>query len=227
MTRFTLAVLWAIACAVACGGSNPPANDAPAPMPRLCASALPGVIGVAPLKNDTSAQLDLGGSDDLIMSSMTQSGCFTVAERERLALLIDELRLCSDQNADKEYFDCESFPKKGKLVGVTTLVVGSLTFFEPNVKGADLALKIPGLGGIEAGRSYSALRLTLRTVDVETAKVTASVDAHALAPADSAGVDVSAGGFTLRAAAHSKTPFGDSVRSMLQDAVVKLKSELD
>jgi curli biogenesis system outer membrane secretion channel CsgG len=141
--------------------------------------------------------------------------------------VIEELKLCTDKNPDKELFACDSAPEGGNLVVVNTLVTGSLTFFEPNVKGADLALKIPGVGGIEGGRSYSAVQLSLRAIDVKTRKLKASVATHAIVPSDKAGAELSGGGFTLRAAAHARTPFGDALDTMLQDAVAKLKGELD
>lgn len=234
MKKAAMSLAWFVLAsfmALGCGSSTTPpptiVDPSPRSRPHLCTTPLPGVIGVAPLKNDTSARVDLGGTDDLIMASMTESGCFTVAEREQLELVLEELRLCTDKNPDKELFDCTSAPEKGSLVRVTTLVTGSLTFFEANVKGAELAVKIPGIGGIDGGRSYSAMQLSLRAISVETRKVTASVDTHASVPADQAGAELSGAGFTLRAAAHARTPFGDALDTMLQDAVTKLKNELD
>lgn len=218
-------------CLIACGGgttAEPPPEVAPAPPKAvpLCSSALPGAIGVTPLRNDTSANVDLAGTDDLLMVAMNDSGCFTLVERERLSLLVDEMKLCADDNPDKEYMNCESFAKKGKLIGAKTIVTGTLTFFEPDVKGAELSVKIPGIGGIEGGRSYTALRITLRALDVETGEVRTTADVSAVVPSDQAGVDVGGGPFQIRAAAHSRTPMADALSKMLRDAALKLKQGL-
>jgi curli biogenesis system outer membrane secretion channel CsgG len=225
-TRSSLlaAWVWCVGCGGATGGPKP--VDVPVTVQtteRSCSAPLPGAIGVAPLKNDTKATVDLGGTDDLLMSAMSGSGCFDVVERDRLDLLVSEMRLCLDQG---EWFDQTTCAKKGKLLGVSTLVVGSLTMFERDIQGADLALKIPGIGGVTAGRSYAAMQISLRAVDVETGRVRASTEVHAAVPSDEAGVDVAASGFTLRVAASSRTPTGDAVRSMLHSATKQLRDGL-
>ncbi len=216
------AALICVVGATACGGSETPPPASPVQeRPALCSAPLPGTLGATPLKNDTSTQVDLAGSDDLLMAAMDRSGCFTLVEREQIAILIEEIRLCDD-GPNKDFFDCSSFAKKGKLLGLKTLVTGSLTFFEPRVKGADLSVKLPGIGGVEAGREYAAMRITLRAVDFETAKIVTTAEATALVPSDQAGLELSGGGFGFRAAAFSKTPFGDALSGMIEDAVEKL-----
>jgi curli biogenesis system outer membrane secretion channel CsgG len=187
---------------------------------------LPGAVGVFPLKNKTNARVELDGSDDLLMTEMADSGCFTLVERDRLSVLVDEMKLCSDENPDKEFMDCSTFARKGHLIGMKTAVLGDLAFFEPDVKGADLALKLPGIGGIEAGTSYSALAINLRAVEVETGEARASVMVHAVVRADQAGLDLSTGPFTLRAQARESTPMGVALQGMLRDGVRQLKSKL-
>lgn len=54
----------------------------------------------------------------------------------------------------------------------------------------------------------------------------AGADATALVPSDKAGLDLSSGGFGLRAAAFSKTPFADALSDMLRDAVAQLHQRL-
>lgn len=211
-----------------CGGASG-ANTEIQSVPEQtlkCDAAIDGAIGVVPLKNKTEASVNLAGTDDFIMTSMTTSGCFQVLERDQLQLLIEEMRLCSQDNPDVEYFDCGSFAKKGQLLGAKSLVVGNLVYFTPGAKGAEVKLKIPGIGGIEAGRDYTALALNLRAVDVETAKVQASVDVHAIVPTDEAGASVSLGGFELGATAKSTTPLGRSLSDMLHEAVRKLHAQL-
>jgi curli biogenesis system outer membrane secretion channel CsgG len=210
----------------ACAGSQPGPPDHLPPPARQCSSALAGAVGVFPLKNKTNSQVELDGSDDLLMTEMADSGCFTLVERDRLSVLVDEMKLCDDANPDKAFMDCSTFAKKGHLLGMKTAVLGDLAFFEPNVKGADLALKLPGIGGIDAGTSYSALAINLRAVDVETGEARASVMVHALVRADEAGINLSTGPFTLRAQARERTPMGEALQGMLRDGVRRLKTKL-
>lgn len=214
-----------VALAQGCGATTgEPKIETAASAPRACATAGPGVYGVKPLGNKSGKTLDLGGSDDLLLHEMQQSGCFTLVERDKLTVLVEEMRLCDEANPDKSYFDCSSFAKKGKPLGVTHMVVGDVVIAEPNIKGAQLAVKIPGLGGVELGRSYSAIAIEVRVLDVESGKLVKSSLVHAEVPADSAGVSwSSAAGLRLEASVHSSTPFGKALQSMFGQSVKQLR----
>jgi curli biogenesis system outer membrane secretion channel CsgG len=219
--------LFALAAALTACGQAPP-EDARKPegppvaalVPHLCDTALPGVYAARPFSNKTKATtLDLGGTDDLVMTAMTESGCFNVAERDKVDLLVEEMKRCADDSADKQYFACDGFAKKGHLLGITYFAFGDVVLYEEKIKGVDLGLKIPGLGGIEASRSYFALSINVRFVDVETGKVASSKVVNAVVPDDQAGVDLSKGGFSLKAAAYSHTPAGKALQGMIADAI--------
>lgn len=218
----------AFAAAMACGPAAPPAEaPQPAAKPaRSCAAALPGTVAVLPLKNKTQAKVELSGTDDLVSTALLDSGCFTVLERDQMAVLIEEMRFCDENSPNRPYFDCGSFAKKGRLLGATIMILGDLAFYEANVKGADLSVKLPGIGGIDAGRSYAALAINLRAVEVETGRVRHSSMVHAVVPADRVGAELSAGGFELRAAATSRTPMGEALQGMIQQAVSQLRQGL-
>ena len=203
-------------------------EPAPPVAAAQCASGpVAGTFGVVPLRNKTKRELSLDGSDDLVMAALSGTGCFTLVERAQISALIGELKLCADSNPDKIYFDCKgSFAKQGKILGVSRFVLGDVDAFEPDVKGADLALKVPGLPGIEAGRSYAALTLNLRVVDVESGNVLASEIVHATVPADKAGLSASTGGLDLSVAVKNKTPFGEALDTVLRAGVGRLQAKL-
>lgn len=97
-----------------------------------------------------------------------------------------------------------------------------MIFFEPKVKGADLSLKIPGVPGIEAGRSYTALSLAVRVVDVATSEQKANVVEHSFLSADQLGGGLAVQGLDLRASITNKTPFGVELDSMLHKLTTRL-----
>jgi curli biogenesis system outer membrane secretion channel CsgG len=227
-------LLLGLGLTISCGGEGggvvvkAPAPEAPAAPGARCASApVAGTFGVVPLRNKTKRDLLLDGSDDLVVAALSGTGCFTLVERAQISALIGELKLCSDSNPDKVYFDCKgSFAKQGKILGVSRFVLGDVDAFEPDVKGAELALKIPGLPGIDAGRSYAALTLNLRVVDVESGQVLAAEVVHATVPADKAGLSASAGGLDLSVAVKNKTPFGEALDTVLRAGVARLQAKL-
>lgn len=232
-TVLPVAVGWIalIACASlggACGGeSRGPIVQPSQTAQRQCTQPRAGVFGARPLSNRTAHTIEVEGTGDMLVSAMTSSGCFTVVERDKLTILLDEMKLCGDDNPDKQFFDCGSFAKKGHVLGVTDFVLGDIIVFEGNARGADLSAKLPGIGGIEAGRSYDAVAINLRVVDVESGRVKASTITHALVPTDKGGLGLSAGGsFDLRVAVHDRTPLGDALSDMIVDALRKLDSSL-
>lgn len=223
------AVVWVslgycLSTQVGCGLSG---ADVTTPQPAtpkpICQKPGPGVYGVKPLGNKTGKIVTTEGSDDLLLHSMVQSGCYTVAERDRLTLLVEEMKHCDESNKDRSYFDCSSFAKKGKLLGISHMVVGDVVWAEPNIKGADLKLKIPGFGGLDLGRSYGSLGVELRVLEVETGKVLQSTLVHAELPSDHAGVSWNPGmGLQIEATVRSKTSFGKALSEMFDSAAKQL-----
>ena len=186
---------------------------------KSCSATQPRVFAARPFGNKTKAAVELGGTEDLVMTAMTESGCYKVAERDQVDILIEEMKRCSDDNPDKQYFKCDDFAKKGKLMGVTHFVFGDLILYEPKIKGAELGAKIPGLGGLEVGRTYGALQVSMRLVEVETGKVVTSKVVNAIVKDDEGGIDASAHGFSLKAKAYEKTPAGNALRDMIASAI--------
>jgi curli biogenesis system outer membrane secretion channel CsgG len=226
LVSFLLAALTCASCASS--ASDPPAAQPAAPtplVPHLCDAAKPGVYAAKPFSNKTKGTLDLGGTDDLVMTALTESGCFTVAERDKVDLLIEEMKRCSDDSADKQFYACDGFAKKGHLFGITHFVFGDVVMYEPKIKGVELGAKIPGLGGIEAGRSYFALSINVRLVEVETGKMVSSKIVNAVFPDDQAGLDLEKGGFSLKATAYSRTPAGKALQDMIGGAVKHFSSD--
>lgn len=222
-------VMTCVSAASGCGSGQPtPATPPPDPTPnaKLCEQPDGRAVAVIPFGNKTQTKVDIGGADALLSNAMLESGCFTLLERERVNALVQEIALCDGSNPDRSYFDCDSFAQKGKILGAKVMVMGDLVAYEPNVKGADLGAKVPGIGGLDASLEYSALAIEVHVVDVETGKKLGSKVVHASVEATKAGVDTSVLGFKLNAAAHSRTPMGTAIQGMVQDAVRDLRASL-
>ena len=211
----------------ACGGPGetaPPTVTPSKPVAKTCAAPTPGTFGAVALKNKTKRDIDLQATDDLLITAMSDTGCFTLIERDKIELLVNEMKLCDPTaNPDSGYFDCPSFAQKGKLLGLTDLVVGDVVMLEPNVRGADLHAKLPWIGGLSVQQSYAAVAVSLRVLHVENGKIRASTNVSAVVPSTDAGLDVSTRAFDLGAAAHSHTPMGQALEAMITDGVTRLQ----
>ncbi|MBX3207391.1 MAG: hypothetical protein KF764_20250 [Labilithrix sp.] len=191
---------------------------------RLCDTAEPETYAVVPFDNKTGVKMELAGAEDLLAATLLESGCFRVIERERLAVLITEMKLCAETNPDSAYFKCASFAKKGQILGVQRMVLPEVMFFEPNVKGAELGVKMPGLSlaGLDFSRSYAAFSLSVRIVDVETAEQTRHAVLHAVVPSEKYGAAIGAGGFDFHATVQNRTPMGEQLHTMMMQAAKEL-----
>ncbi len=145
-------------------------------------------------------------------------------ERARLELLLNEIKLCADDNPDRSFFRCDAFAKKGKILGVQRMVLPEVSFFEPEVKRSELEVKLPGLNlaGVELAQSYAAITLSVKVVNVETAEIDQQVIVHALVPSSKAGVTLGASGVALGAMMSQRTPMGIALQQMLVDASRRL-----
>lgn len=212
------------------GSPLPPAQFAcaqlgpSAPVAKRCSTPRAGIYGVLPLHNKTQQPIATAGSEDLMIGALSDSGCYTIVERDKLTVLIEEMSHCNDDSANKEYFDCSSFAKKGHLLGVTQYVAGDIVAAEPNIKGAELALKLPGVGGIQAETSYGWMQVSMRIINVETGKLEASTVVNAFVDQQNGGLALQGGGFDLKASAYSKTPQGCALQGMIAQASQQLQA---
>jgi curli biogenesis system outer membrane secretion channel CsgG len=190
--------------------------------PKVCSSVVPGTHAVLPFDNPNNFEVDLGGTEELLMGQMQSTGCFTLLERDKIKVLIAELNLCSDKNPDKDAFDCESFAERGKLLGVKSYVMGSLVIMQDDVRGVELSLDVKKIGSVEAKKTYDALGIAVRVVDVETGKVTATTTVHAAVRSRGGGFSVKKGPVKVAALARDTTAFGRALDDMFWHAACRL-----
>jgi curli biogenesis system outer membrane secretion channel CsgG len=118
---------------------------------------------------------DIGkGIADLIVDDLVNDGTYRVIERKALDTIIAEQNFSNSDRADPA-----TAAKIGKLLGVNTIIVGSVTQFGTEKKGTNigaLAGKWGGFGGGKVGteKGVANVNITARMVDVNTGEILVS-----------------------------------------------------
>src|SRR5579883_42845 len=119
--------------------------------------------------------VDIGkGITDMLVDRLVNDGTYSVIERKALDKLIQEQNFSNSDRADPA-----SAAKIGKLLGVSTIIVGSVTQFgrdDKNTKlgGGGYGLGRFGVGGVGRKDSKAVVQITARMVDVNTGEILAS-----------------------------------------------------
>lgn len=119
---------------------------------------------------------DVGkGIVDLLIDRLVNDGTYRVIERQALDKLMAEQNFSNSNRADPN-----SAAKIGKLLGVDTIIVGSITQFgrddhNTNVGGMGSTLGKYGLGGLGLHKAKAVVAVTARMINVNTGEILASV----------------------------------------------------
>ena len=165
-------------------------------------------IAVARFENKTPYYVS-EGMTDMLTSALFNTGKFIVLERENLDVVIQEQRLSSVGVIDKR-----TAVPAGMLEGAEFLVVGAITGFEPNYRGAKTLV-----GGVK--QSYVAI--DMRIIDSKTGRVVSNVTVEGKATDSliSTGMLrwVGAGPLVSSLKAWSNTPIDKAIRLCIDKAV--------
>jgi len=156
------------------------------------------------------------GMSDMILSALTQSGCFDVYERESLGEVQDELRM-------------EGKSPQG-LKGADFILTGAITAFEMNSQGGGGGggVGVPFFGhiGVRTHAADAHVGLDLRVIRVSDAKILVSKTIEGKASRSSFGVGgggwvggVHVGGWFD---SFKNTPIEEAIRDMLAKGIVVL-----
>jgi curli biogenesis system outer membrane secretion channel CsgG len=189
-----------------------------------CKERVTARLEVAPFNNVSGQDVRLDGLDDVLISELTRSNCFQEIERndKKLAGLKQEIDRCDPKNPDRAYYNCASFPKKGKFLGATHTVYADVIMVAPKIAGTDLLAQFPGIGQVESKQSYTAVVINVRVADTASSEIAASSVVRAIVPAGSAGIDLGVKGATIKTAIEKHTPIGDAIMTMLGKSVEDL-----
>ncbi|MBI3758417.1 MAG: hypothetical protein HY269_01525 [Deltaproteobacteria bacterium] len=115
---------------------------------------------------------------------------------------------------------------KGRLIGASATIRGTVTQFEPRASGGRIGIGGPGLfGGSTAGMlglsgEQAVVAINLRIIDMATGQVIATSKAEGHASAGGFSADAyTAGGMEIGGEAFSNTPLGKAAEQAIQQAL--------
>jgi curli biogenesis system outer membrane secretion channel CsgG len=121
--------------------------------------------------------VDVGkGISDLLVTDLVKDGTYSVIERKALDKILAEQNFSNSDRANPN-----SAAKIGKLLGVDTIIVGSITQFgnetkNTNIGGAGAGLGGFGLGGFGKKESKAIVVVNARMVDIDTGEILGVAD---------------------------------------------------
>ncbi|HJX84989.1 MAG TPA: CsgG/HfaB family protein, partial [Candidatus Angelobacter sp.] len=176
---------------------------------------------------------DVGkGIADMLVDRLVNDGTYSVIERKVLDKLIAEQNFSNSDRADPT-----SAAKLGKLLGVSAIVVGSITQFgrdDKSTSGGAFGRSVPwvgGGGGASKKESKAVVQITARLVDVNTGEILASVtgkgeskrSGFSLGGGGGSGGGGGGGGFDTHSSNFGSTLIGEATNN----AVDQLAPQLD
>lgn len=121
--------------------------------------------------------VDVGkGISDLLVTDLVKDGTYSVIERKALDKILAEQNFSNSDRANPNFA-----AKIGKLLGVDTIIVGSITQFgnetkNTNIGGAGAGLGGFGIGGFGKKESKAIVVVNARMVDIDTGEILGVAD---------------------------------------------------
>lgn len=124
-----------------------------------------------------NSNTDVGkGIADMLVDRLVNDGTYSVIERKALDKLIAEQNFSNSDRADPT-----SAAKIGKLLGVSAIIIGSITQFGRDDKNTNIGgggfggvTGRFGIGGVGKREAKAVVQITARMVDVNTGEILAS-----------------------------------------------------
>jgi curli biogenesis system outer membrane secretion channel CsgG len=166
------------------------------------------------------------GLRDMLVTSLVQTRCFNVLERQDFGALADEMAL------REQGYTAEKKTRKGKVKEADVMVVAAITGWEPGTSGGGGGLG--GLfgnvvGGVAGAFSKTHMAMDIRLVNVDTSEVITATRVEGSASSVSAGGLIGGivgstpmgGGLS----AYAKTPMEKAIRACINEAVTFVVNE--
>ncbi len=187
-------------------------------VPQAGATGLKKVVAVSRFENKTSygtgGAWDIGnGMADQLTDALTQSGQFTVLERQTLGDVIGEQDLAASGRTMKS-----KSARTGKITSAQILIKGAVTEYARSSSGSDTGVSVMGVH-VGGKRSEAHVGLIIRLIDTTTSEVLVSkrVEGKAKAGGFSLGLNVKGVGFGTKG--FKKTPLGKATQMAIDSAV--------
>jgi len=160
-----------------------------------------------------------GGLAEMLTTELFNTNRFIVLERRELHDIIKE----QDLGASGRVRPNAAAPI-GQIEGAELLVVGAVTAFEPNYRGAGGGLVIPGLPlGLGVGGKQAYMAIDLRVIDTRTSRILAATTVEGKSTDFGGGLGAAIGGGTTRMpfglGGWQKTPMEKAIRVCIHKAV--------
>ena len=116
--------------------------------------------------------VDVGrGISDLLVDRLVTSGVYSVIERKALDTILAEQNFSNSDRADTS-----SAAKLGRILGVDTIIIGSITQFgrddkSTSIGGFGRATGRFGIGGIGKKKAKAVVGISARMINVDTAEI--------------------------------------------------------
>jgi len=169
----------------------------------------------------TQQQDYLGGLQDMLSTTLVQSGRFKVLERQELAAVRAEQDLGRTGEAEQA-----TAAKTGKIKGADLLVVAAITGFEPGTSGVGGGIGGVGSrfgGALSVSTQKSSIAMDIRLVNSTTTEVVAATRVEGSARDTSIGIGAVglAGNTPLGGglSVFAKTPMEKAIRICINEAV--------
>lgn len=142
-----------------------------------------GSISSNPIASGWTGQGASKGVADLLVNKLVESGSYRVIERSKINALLQEQDLGASGRVD-----ASTAARIGKMLGVETVMVGSITRF--NVDEKSSGFSVGGLFGNKKKTSTATVQITARIIDTESGEILASAQGMGQADQKSGGTQV-------------------------------------
>jgi len=179
---------------------------------------------------------DVGkGITDLLVDKLVSDGTYRVIERAALDKILAEQNFSNSDRAD-----ANTAAKIARILGVDTIIIGSITQFgrddkSTNVGGGALGGVTGrfGIGGVRKSQSNAVVQITARMIDTSTAEILASASGKGessrsgtgLLGAGGSGAGAGGGGMDMKSSNFGATILGEATNKAVADLAQQLDAK--
>ncbi len=173
---------------------------------------------------------DIGkGISDMIVTNLVRDGTYSVIERKQLERILQEQNFSNSDRANPA-----TAARIGKVLGVNSIIIGSITQFGAETKslgGGALASHLGGFGGLGTKSSKANVVLDARMVDTETGEILAVASGKGVS--SRSGVLLggagggNAGGVVMTSSNFQETIIGEATRQAVDEVTRQLVAQAE
>jgi curli biogenesis system outer membrane secretion channel CsgG len=109
-------------------------------------------------------QTNVKAVNEILVNKLVDGGHFAVIERTKLDQIIQEQNL-----GQTGRLDTSSAAKIGRVLGVQTIIIGSVTEF--NIDKQSQGINLPMFGSIGGGKTTANVKINMRAIDTKTGEI--------------------------------------------------------